>query len=106
MSTTLAERALGGPVEAVGPELLALPEDQWLERKSARIAARDLANALIGFANADGGLVVVGLHDGKVEGIAANPGRQNEHLQANLDFCVPPVRARRMSTKPPSMRTR
>lgn len=53
-----------------------------------------MANTLIGFANADGGLIVVGLHDGKVEGISAHSVRQNEHLQANLDFCVPPVRAR------------
>ena len=93
MSTTLAERALNEPADAVGSALLGLREDQWLERKSARIAARDLANALIGFANADGGLVVVGLHDGSVEGIKAHAARQNEHLQANLDFCVPPVSA-------------
>jgi ATP-dependent DNA helicase RecG len=52
-----------------------------------------LANALIGFANADGGHVIVGLHDGEVEGIDGHENRQNEHLQANLDFCVPPVRA-------------
>jgi ATP-dependent DNA helicase RecG len=42
-------------------------------------------------ANADGGLVVIGLHDGKVEGVSSKTGRSNEHLQANLDFCVPPV---------------
>lgn len=93
MSATLAEKALGEAADAVGPAVLALAEDQWLERKSARIAGRDLANALIGFANADGGLVIIGLHDGRVEGIKANPKRQNEHLQANLDFCVPPVGA-------------
>jgi ATP-dependent DNA helicase RecG len=94
MSTTLAERALNEPADAVGPALLSLREDQWLERKSARIAARELANTLIGFANADGGLVIVGLHDRSVEGMKAHATRQNEHLQANLDFCVPPVRAR------------
>lgn len=48
---------------------------------------------MIGFANADGGFLVVGLHDGKVEGIGGDPKRQNDRLQANLDFCVPPVRA-------------
>ena len=93
MSTTLAERALGESVDAVGAALLALPENQWFERKSARISARDLANALIGFANAEGGMLVVGLLDGKVEGVASDPKRSNEHLQANLDFCVPPVGA-------------
>jgi ATP-dependent DNA helicase RecG len=93
MSSTLAERAFSEPPAVVGQSLLSLSEDQWLERKSARVSARDLANTLIGFANADGGLVVVGLHNGGVEGINGHPVRQNEHLQANLDFCVPPVRA-------------
>ena len=93
MSTTIVERALAAPPPEVGPALLALPEDQWLDRKSARIAGRELANSMIGFANADGGFVVVGLHDGKVEGTGGNAKRENEHLQANLDFCVPPVRA-------------
>jgi ATP-dependent DNA helicase RecG len=93
MSTTLVERALAAGAHEVGPSLLAIPEDQWLDRKSARVAGRDLANNMIGFANADGGFLVVGLHDGKVEGINRDPKRQNEHVQANLDFCNPPVRA-------------
>lgn len=92
MSTTSVEQVLAGPAEMVGGALLDLPEDQWFDRKSARIAGRDLAKSMIGFANADGGLIVVGLHDGMVEGIGKNPERQNELLQANLDFCIPPVR--------------
>jgi ATP-dependent DNA helicase RecG len=94
MSTALAETALGEAPDTVGRELLALPEDQWFERKSARISARNLADTLVGFANADGGIVVVGLHDGKVEGVDANPARLNDQMQANVDFCVPPVRVR------------
>lgn len=82
---------MAGP-EKVGRLLGDLPEDQWLDRKSARVKPSDLANSMIGFANADGGLIVVGLHGGKVEGIRKNPNRLNEHLQANIDFCVPPVR--------------
>jgi ATP-dependent DNA helicase RecG len=93
MSTVAAESALNGPAKEVGPILLALDEDQWLERKSSRIAPRDLANALIGFANADGGIVVVGLADGLVEGIDGRPERLNALLQSNIDFCTPPVRA-------------
>jgi len=73
--------------------LLDLPEDQWLDRKSARVKASDLANGMIGFANAEGGFLVVGLHDGKVEGIRGNSKRLNAQLQANFDFCTPPVRA-------------
>jgi ATP-dependent DNA helicase RecG len=91
METGHIEKALAAAPAAVGRQILALPEDQWLERKSARIGARALADTLIGFANADGGLVVVGLHDGKVEGVSSTVRRSNEHMQANLDFCVPPV---------------
>jgi ATP-dependent DNA helicase RecG len=93
MSTTAIERALTSLPQSVGPALLELPEDQWLDRKSARVAGRDLANNMIGFANAEGGFLIVGLHDGKVEGIGTDAKRRNEQLQANLDFCVPPVRA-------------
>jgi ATP-dependent DNA helicase RecG len=95
MGDLAAEKALSAPPDQVGPELHALAEDQWLERKSSRIAARELANALIGFANADGGLVIVGLHDGGVEGTEANMKRRNEQLQASLDYCEPPVRVKR-----------
>lgn len=94
MGTIAVESALNAPPVEVGPELVALPEDQWLERKSTRIAPRDLANALIGFANADGGIVIVGLVDGEVEGTNASLERRNAQFQANIDFCVPPVRAK------------
>lgn len=91
--TVQAENALNGPAKQVGLALLALPEGQWFERKSNRIAPPDLANALIGFANADGGLLVVGLHDGVVEGESTTPGRVEAQMQANIDFCRPPVPA-------------
>lgn len=94
MGTVAAEKALNGPLGEVGLRLLALRESQWLERKSNRIAPRDLANELIGFANADGGLVIVGLHDGVVEGESETPGRLDAQMQANIDFCHPPVPAR------------
>src|SRR5262245_34392674 len=73
-------------------ELLTRIEDQWFDRKSSRIAARDLADRMIGFANADGGRIAVGIHNGVVEGVDGSPERRNEWLQASLDFTVPPVR--------------
>jgi ATP-dependent DNA helicase RecG len=91
MSTAIAESALNGPPDDVASQLLALDEDQWFERKSSRVAPRDLANTLIGFANADGGIVVVGLSDGEVEGVEGNPEKLNALIQANIDFCIPPV---------------
>ncbi len=94
MSTVQAEEALNAPPDEVGQELLDLDEDQWFERKSGRIDPVDLAKALIGLANADGGLVVVGLHDGVVEGVDARAKSLNSLMQAGIDFCSPPVRAR------------
>ena len=94
MGTIAVESALNGPPSEAGLALAGLSEDQWLERKSSRIAPRDLANTLIGFANADGGTVIVGLSDGEIEGTNNNLERRNAQFQANIDFCVPPVRAR------------
>jgi ATP-dependent DNA helicase RecG len=94
MGTLAVENALNALPGEVGPQLALLPEDQWFERKSCRIAPQDLAKALIGFANADGGTLVIGLNDGEVEGTAGNAEKRNAQLQANVDFCTPPVRAK------------
>lgn len=94
MSSVAVERALGANPADRGRELSEIAKDQWFERKSARISARELANTLIGFGNADGGDVVVGLAGGKVEGTDGNAKRRNAQMQAALDFSQPPVRAR------------
>jgi ATP-dependent DNA helicase RecG len=95
VATGDVEKALSAAPADAGPAALLLPEDQWFERKSSRISARDLANTLIGFANADGGIVVIGLHSGVVEGTKANVRRRNEQTQAAIDYCAPLVRVRR-----------
>lgn len=92
MSSADVDRALGLPQDQVGPALASLPEDQWFERKSARTAPRDVAIPLVAMANADGGVLVVGLHDGLVEDVP--PQRRNELRQVALDFTHPPVRVR------------
>jgi ATP-dependent DNA helicase RecG len=92
-STVEVERALQGPEQEAGPSLAAVPEDQWFDRKSIRIKPRELADSLIGFANADGGTIVVGLRDGTVEGIDGKEAHVNALTQAAIDFCQPPVRA-------------
>ncbi len=94
MSTVHVESALVAPPNEVGSILAGIPEDQWFERKSARIAARDLADWLIGLGNADGGIIVVGIRSGKVEGTDRLPDKHNEQMQASIDFCEPPVRVR------------
>lgn len=94
MTTVAVSQAFSEPTDHVGAALLALTEDQWFDRKSARISPRDLADSMIGMANADGGWIVVGLHDGDVEGTDSNQRRRNEQMQANIDFGVPPVRVK------------
>lgn len=37
-------------------------------------------------------MLVVGIHDGAVEGTDGEAKRRNAQMQANVDFCVPPVR--------------
>lgn len=71
--------------------LLALPESQWFDRKSVRIEPKKLAESIVAFANADGGTIVVGLSDGKVEGVDSGPKRLNDLMQAAVDFTDPTV---------------
>lgn len=92
MGSIDVDRALAQPDARVADALLILSEDQWYERKSGRIAPKDLAHPLIAFANAEGGTLVVGLHNGQVAGVP--PDNENAIRQAPIDFTVPPVRAR------------
>ena len=94
MSSTIAvARALAHDLAECGVALLAIPEDQWFKRKSARLRGPDLVEALIGFANADGGTIIVGLSSGVVEGTdTVAERRRSDWRQARLD-CIPPVRA-------------
>lgn len=94
MSTVTAEQALALPVADRAQALLVLVEDQWFDRKSGRISPQELANVMIGFANAEGGLIVIGLHAGAVEGIDSDQRRISGWQQAALDFTVPAVPCR------------
>lgn len=91
--------ALSLPVAERAAALLDLPEGQWFERKSRRISPKDLAIPMIAMANAEGGTIVVGLHNGEVEDVSANDQRLNALVQASMDFTRPPVRARSTLTK-------
>lgn len=92
MSSSEVDLALALPAGEVADALLKLPEGQWFERKSGRISAKDAAIPLIAMANADGGVLVVGLSSGAVDGVS--PKRVNELRQAAIDHTAPPVRAR------------
>ena len=74
--------------------LLAAPEGQLLARRGAGIDPRDLANLLIAFANADGGIVLLGAEGSTVEGFGPFPGQADSLLPSALELCRPPVRVR------------
>ena len=76
---------------AATESLLSEREGQWFDRKSARIAPRELAETLVAMANAEGGMIAVGLSGGVCEGVDDRPEAQNGWRQAGLDFTEPPV---------------
>ncbi len=92
MTANEVDAALAGEPQDVGQKLLAIREDQWFDRKSVRTAPKDLARPLTAFANAEGGVIVIGLHDGVVEGFRGFEQKLNEYRQASIDYTVPPVR--------------
>ena len=85
------ERLLSIPPAEVTELLLAEPEGQLYDRKSVRLKGRQLAETLVAMANAEGGLIAIGLHQGACEGVDAHPDRQNDWQRAGLDFTHPPV---------------
>jgi len=93
------EETLKLPTEDALKSLAALPEDQWFDRKSGRVRAKDLAAPLVAFANAEGGYLVIGVHDGVIEGVS--PARANEIRQAALDYTEPPVKMAVLEITPP-----
>ena len=80
------------PTDEIVEFLTNRPEGQWLDRTSNRTKAQHLADLMIGFANAEGGLIAIGIHDGRVEGVAEAGKRVNDWRQAAMDFTQPPVR--------------
>ena len=65
-------------------------ENQFLDRKSARITSKDLSHQLSAFANAAGGLVIIGVEDnGSITGVSAN--QENDFRKAAFEFLqIPP----------------
>lgn len=67
-------------------------EKQIVDRKSAKIAARDFAIPVVAMANADGGYLAVGIEDdGTITGIDAYEKSLNELVRVPFDFCLPNV---------------
>lgn len=74
-------------------ELLDSPESQYYDRKSAGIPLSKLAEAIVGFANADGGKIAIGIKNKQLEGIE-NQGelRINNFIRCAFEQCTPSVK--------------
>lgn len=88
MELTLKDlRAL--PPEDLTGRLLDASEDQWFDRKSGRVAAKELAKTIVAMANAEGGLIAIGLHAGKPDHFGT--AQVNAWRQTSLDLVRPPI---------------
>ena len=74
-------------------QLVSIAEDQWFERKSFRIKPKDLAKTIVGMANAEGGIIAVGITDRKFDGRPSSR-QENDLRQTTLDHTDPTVRVR------------
>ena len=73
-------------------EMCTTTEKQLFDRKSAKIDATAIATPMIAFANADGGLLAVGIEDnGEITGVDDYAKNINEILCAGYDFCQPSI---------------
>lgn len=82
------------PEDEVVESFRSRTEDQWFERKGSRVTGRVLGDVMVGFANAEGGLIVLGIQGSVVEGTSGEPSRVNDWRQAAVDFTEPAVRHR------------
>ena len=68
-------------------------EGQTFDRKSIRIAPKDLAIIMVALANADGGTIAIGIDDnGMLEGVDEHTQHVNEILRVPFDYCQPTIK--------------
>ena len=74
-------------------EIITRKEDQTFDCKSIQIEPKALAVPIVAFANADGGVIAIGVSDKtrKIEGIDQHTEKLNELLRVPFDFCNPSV---------------
>lgn len=70
-----------------------MAEGQTFDCKSIHIDPKALANTIVAMANADGGLIAIGISDKarRIEGVDQYPQLLNEILRTPFDFCIPTV---------------
>ena len=74
-------------------EIRQKPEGQTFDCKSIHIEPKALANTIVAMANADGGMIAVGISDKtrRIEGVNQDKAHLNEILRTPFDFCVPTI---------------
>ena len=74
-------------------EITTRKEDQTFDCKSIQIDLKALAVPIVAFANADGGVIAIGVSDKtrKIEGVDQHTEKLNELLRVPFDFCNPSV---------------
>lgn len=74
-------------------EITTRKEDQTFDCKSIQIEPKALAVPIVAFANADGGVIAIGVSDKtrKIEGVDQHTEKLNELLHVPFDFCNPSV---------------
>lgn len=70
-----------------------MPEGQTFDCKSFHVEPKSLANTIVAMANADGGIIAVGISDKtrRIEGVDQNSAHLNDVLRTPFDFCVPTI---------------
>ena len=76
-------------------EIVTREEGQTFDCKSIQISPKALAIPVVAFANADGGLIAIGISDKtrKIEGVNQYTDKLNELMRVPFDFCNPSVAA-------------
>lgn len=74
-------------------EITTRKEGQTFDCKSIQIEPKALAVPIVAFANADGGVIAIGVSDKtrKIEGVNQHTEKLNELLRVPFDFCNPSV---------------
>lgn len=77
-------------------EIITRKEDQTFDCKSIQIEPKALSVPIVAMANADGGIIAIGVSDKtrRIEGINQHTQKLNELLCVPMDFCIPSVKVR------------
>ena len=74
-------------------DVISQKENQTFDCKSIRVEPKALAVSVVAFANADGGVIAIGISDKtrKIEGVNQYTKELNELLRVPFDFCNPSI---------------